>query len=65
LTLFLRILANVIIVILLAASTYAITLLVDRSRQLELAKLADPNYQSGWWAENEVNAQSVPRTLAD
>ena len=51
---FLRVMANVIIMILLALSTYVIQLFVERSRQLELARLADKSLKVGFWAENEV-----------
>lgn len=55
LLLFLRILANVLILILLALSTYAIQLCVERSRKLELVKLDNKDYDAGIWAENEVS----------
>ena len=51
---FLRVVANGIIMLLLALSTYVIQLFVERSRQLELAKLADKSLKVGFWAENEV-----------
>ncbi|XP_076457549.1 transmembrane channel-like protein 1 [Babylonia areolata] len=54
LLIFLRVLANVLIVILLAASTYVIYLFVERSRELELKKLANPDYQADFWSENEL-----------
>ena len=56
---FLRVMANVIIMILLALSTYVIQLFVERSRQLELAKLADKSLKVGFWAENEVTRKRL------
>ncbi|KAL8619217.1 hypothetical protein ACOMHN_049999 [Nucella lapillus] len=54
LLIFLRILANVVIVILLALSTWLIQYFVERSRQLELAKLRNKDLNAGFWAENEL-----------
>ncbi|KAK7506207.1 hypothetical protein BaRGS_00002319 [Batillaria attramentaria] len=55
LQLFLRILANVIIVMLLAVSTYVIQLFVNNSRELEKKQLEHKgDYDAGFWAENEL-----------
>ncbi|XP_035826057.1 transmembrane channel-like protein 3 [Aplysia californica] len=50
----LRVAANVIILLLLALSTYVIQLFVERSREMELKVRNDPNYEAGFWAENEL-----------
>ncbi|XP_041374249.1 transmembrane channel-like protein 3 [Gigantopelta aegis] len=54
LLIFLRVLANVLVLILLALSTYIIQVFVGRSRKMEEQKLRDPNYDAGFWAENEL-----------
>ncbi|KAK3803765.1 hypothetical protein RRG08_052937 [Elysia crispata] len=54
LQIFLRVTANVIILILLATSTYIIQLFVERSRQLEVNKRNDPNFEPAFWDANEL-----------
>ncbi|XP_046554803.1 transmembrane channel-like protein 3 [Haliotis rubra] len=54
LLLFLRVLANVLVLMSLALSAYIIQLFVDRSRKMELQKRQDKNFVAGFWAENEL-----------
>ncbi|XP_046364022.2 transmembrane channel-like protein 3 isoform X1 [Haliotis rufescens] len=54
LLLFLRVLANVLVLMSLALSAYIIQLFVDRSRRMELSKRQDKNFVAGFWAENEL-----------
>ncbi|XP_067686533.1 transmembrane channel-like protein 1 [Haliotis asinina] len=54
LLLFLRVLANVLVLMSLALSAYIIQLFVDRSRRMELNKRQDKNFVAGFWAENEL-----------
>lgn len=49
---FLRVIANILVAIVLASSTYAIYLVVERSREVE-DKLARGE-SVGWWDQNEV-----------
>ena len=58
LLIFLRILANVLVLMLLALSTYIIQVFVARSRKMEEQKLRNPSYVADFWTENEVKTQS-------
>ena len=51
--LFLRVLANMLVLIVLASSTYAINLVVTRSQEVE--KRLQVGEDVGWWDQNEVS----------
>ncbi len=62
LLIFYRIVANILVVIVLASSTYAIYQVVERSKKFE--KIKEEGGEVSWWDTNEVQTQVISERVS-